>query len=156
MTLHLTHTVLHAMREHVEHAYPEEACGFLLGMFLAEGVSRVLEAVSTANAWPVPSERARRYEIAPLAFVQTARYARNKQLEIVGTYHSHPDHPEHASDFDHATAWPDLSYVVFSVRNHVAFSCASYRLNEKTNKLELEVQNFQNSTKVQAHFHKFR
>lgn len=156
MTLTLAESAYIAMREHVEQVYPEEGCGLMLGTFAEAEVTVVYESVPVENVWPVPAERVHRYEISPETFVRIDRYARNKHLDVVGVYHSHPDHPDTVSEFDRATAWPDLSYLVFSVWNRRAISCSSYRLNEKSKKLELEIQNFENNQKMQPHSCKFR
>jgi len=108
-----------------ERDYPYETCGLLLGRW--EGKERVaLEAYETPNA---NKERARdRYEISPEDYLKAEDYALKKGLEIVGVYHSHPDHPDRPSAFDRERALPDLSYLIVSVKGGKVASYRSWEL----------------------------
>jgi proteasome lid subunit RPN8/RPN11 len=102
------------IRLHAEEAYPEEGCGVLLGV--TSGETRTVEAVvRCANA---ERDRQRtRYSIEPRELVLIQRMARERALEIVGFYHSHPDHPARWSEADFAEAhWIGCSYVIIEVR----------------------------------------
>jgi proteasome lid subunit RPN8/RPN11 len=100
------------IQQHGEAAFPHECCGFLLGRI--DENRRVV--VQTRRA---PNHRAdspqNRYQISPQDYMQTDREARQAGLEIIGFYHSHPDHPARPSQFDLENAWPAYVYVITSV-----------------------------------------
>src|SRR4051812_43815344 len=87
------------IRRHGEAEYPEECCGLLLGHFLEDGIKQVLEVYPISNA---REEEARhnRSLILPDEYMRGERDARSRGLDIVGNYHSHPDHPAVPSAFD--------------------------------------------------------
>ncbi len=131
MTLVLEPRHVAAMRRHGEADYPHEACGLIGGH--ADPAGRGSEDRKIAMQL-VPISNARRdasrsrYLIAPQAFRWAeARLARDG-LEVVGVYHSHPDHPPVPSAFDREHAWPWLSYVIVSVARGVAQEARSWTL----------------------------
>jgi proteasome lid subunit RPN8/RPN11 len=98
-------------------AYPHEACGALLGRFLdAAGPPRrqVVGILPIDNAREVV-EQYHRFRIADADYLAAEQYAEARGLDIVGFYHSHPDHPAVPSDYDRDHALPGLSYVVVAV-----------------------------------------
>jgi S-sulfo-L-cysteine synthase (O-acetyl-L-serine-dependent) len=113
-----------AIRAHSEAAYPHEACGVLLGP--SDGV--VSRAVSLDNTTDL--EPRRRFLVGPDDYRRAERYASGAGLEIVGFYHSHPDHPAVPSTFDRDHAWPNLSYAIQSVRNGAPRELRSWRLRD--------------------------
>jgi proteasome lid subunit RPN8/RPN11 len=103
---------LAAMRRHGEREYPHEACGLIGGVW--EGTERqVRRLIPVANA-RLDSPR-NRYLIEPEAFRQATDELGRTGLDVLGVYHSHPDHPAQPSAFDREHAWPRLSYVIVSV-----------------------------------------
>jgi len=111
-----------------EREYPHECCGLLLGR-LSEGgrVKTVVEVFPVSNA---REEEARhnRSLITPEEYLRGERHARSRRLDIVGNYHSHPDHPAAPSAFDLEHAWPTWSYVIVSVRQGEARELRSWEL----------------------------
>lgn len=110
-----TPTILDAICEHGRATYPEECCGFLLGRATAEGNH-------VTSAWRVENQRAenreRRYTITPHDYHAADRAARQQGLDIVGFYHSHPDHPARPSTTDLAeAAFPGYTYVIVSIQD---------------------------------------
>ena len=106
-----------AMLDHARSGYPFEVCGVLLGRG-GEGDRRVEEIVSVLNR---ETEAPRvRYQIAPEDLIRIQRAARDQGREILGYYHSHPDHPARPSETDRRIAAEGLSdgivYVVIGVR----------------------------------------
>lgn len=103
-----------AVRRHGEETYPHECCGVLLGR-AEDATTNVVEVVPASNT---RTDSARnRYQIAPQELIRIQREARQKGLDIVGFYHSHPDHPALWSKTDLAEAhWFGCSYVITSVR----------------------------------------
>ncbi len=114
------------LRHHGEETYPEESCGVLVGRF--EGSTRVaVSAVACANA-RTDSPR-NRYAIDPKDLIRIQREAREQGLDIVGFYHSHPDHPAEWSSTDIAEAhWLGCSYVITRVTQGCAAETSSFRL----------------------------
>ncbi|MFI5312879.1 MAG: M67 family metallopeptidase [Candidatus Dormibacteria bacterium] len=90
-------------------AYPDEGCGVLLGRFAGKRVE-VVDATSGMN---LNTTRSRdRYLLDPADIVRADREARERRLDIVGFWHSHPDHPARPSQFDTDHAWMDYVYVI--------------------------------------------
>ena len=110
------------IRAHGLAAYPDEACGVLLG----RRDTLIEEAVSLDNTTSL--ERRRRFLIGPEDYRRAEQHAARTGLEIVGFYHSHPDHPAEPSAFDLEHAWPNLSYVIQSVHHATARELRSWRL----------------------------
>lgn len=125
--LEIPAAVLAAAAAHGERAYPEECCGLLLGRPLPGGSgSAVVRAVAADNEHG--EERRRRYTIGPETVLHADRVARAEGLEIVGYYHSHPDHPAAPSAFDREHAWPGVSYLIVPVAARRAGAARSWRL----------------------------
>src|SRR5277367_3914005 len=125
--LKLSETIYNALRTHGEETYPHECCGVLLGRF-SEGVNEVEEAVRAGNTRTDSAHN--RYHIAPIELVKIQRQAREAGLDIVGFYHSHPDHPAQWSQTDFAEAhWLGCSYVITSVEKGKAVLTNSFALH---------------------------
>ena len=103
-----------AIRRQGEAEYPHECCGLLLGRFDEAGRKTVVEVYPVSNA-RAESERHNRSLILPREYLRGERQARASGLDVVGNYHSHPDHPAAPSQFDLEHAWPTWSYVIVSV-----------------------------------------
>ena len=105
--------IYRAMREHGEQAYPHECCGVLLG-HAQNGVNRAKRLVRAGNTRTDSAHN--RYNISPIELIRIQREGRASGLEIVGFYHSHPDHPAQWSPTDFAEAhWLGCSYVITAV-----------------------------------------
>jgi proteasome lid subunit RPN8/RPN11 len=108
-----------------ELAYPAECCGVLGG--------RVKEVKEVVLLTPVVNRRTddpRRYLISPDDLLQITNDLRRSELEVVGYYHSHPDHPAEPSAFDSEHAWPWYSYVIVRVDQGQASDITSWVLEE--------------------------
>ena len=126
----LPQLVYSAMRAHGEETYPHECCGVLLGRTHAEG-STVHAAVRAGNTRTDSAHN--RYSIAPAELIHIQREAREQNLDIVGFYHSHPDHPAQWSQTDLAEAhWLGCSYVITAVEQGRAAQTHSFRLEGAT------------------------
>lgn len=98
---------------HGEETYPHECCGALLGWF--EGDTRIVSASVRCRNTRTDSA-GDRYEIDPVEVVRIQRDARTRGLDIIGFYHSHPDHPAYWSRTDLEQAyWLGCSYVITRV-----------------------------------------
>jgi proteasome lid subunit RPN8/RPN11 len=100
------------IREHGVRDYPYECCGLLLGRFGADGKT-VHETYPISNAREESAKR-NRFLITPEELMRGERYARDRSLEVVGFYHSHPDCPAVPSQYDLEHAWPTYSYIIVS------------------------------------------
>ena len=99
------------MRAMGEKAYPNEGCGILLGNFTGE-----LEVTEVREAANLRQDRARdRYILDPRAILQAEKDGRGRGIEVVGFWHTHPDHPARPSQYDADHAWPDYVYVIMSI-----------------------------------------
>jgi cysteine synthase B len=114
---------LERIRAHAAAAYPEECCGALIG---AGG--RVVHAVPLDNE--SPDTRARRFLVGPVEYRIAEARAKEADGELLGFYHSHPDHPAVPSGFDLEHAWPNFSYVIVSARREGPGDTRSWRLRE--------------------------
>ncbi|HEV2962190.1 MAG TPA: M67 family metallopeptidase [Candidatus Angelobacter sp.] len=113
------------IREQAEQSYPQECCGILLGS-PAEGFRSVASIYPCDNVHPEPT---RRYSLDPLQVIAAQRVARGRGQDIVGFYHSHPDHPAQYSETDLAQAyWLDCSYVITGVEQGRACHTRSFVL----------------------------
>jgi proteasome lid subunit RPN8/RPN11 len=128
-----------ALRSHGEETYPFECCGVLVGRFTGEdrAVEEVVRCGNTRSDRPQD-----RYHIDPKELIAAQRQASSKGLEIVGFYHSHPDHPARWSQTDLAEAhWLGCSYVITSVQAGQTQDTNSFVLlgdNEDNKRLETE------------------
>ena len=114
------------LRQHGEETYPHECCGVLLGQM--DGDERVVTAVVRAGNTRTDSPQ-NRYNIDPKELVRIQRGGRGRGEDIVGFYHSHPDHPAHWSSTDLAEAhWFGCSYVITSVEKGKAVLTNSFEL----------------------------
>ncbi|NIO76584.1 MAG: hypothetical protein GTN69_12045 [Armatimonadetes bacterium] len=100
------------MREHARKTYPEECCGILLGR---RNHSQVICSVyPTSNCMTVRTHD--RYEMDPREILRADRAAEKEGEEILGFYHSHPDHPPAPSPTDAEFAWPGYIYLIIAVK----------------------------------------
>ncbi|SPE27843.1 putative metal-dependent protease of the PAD1/JAB1 superfamily [Candidatus Sulfotelmatobacter sp. SbA7] len=122
------------LRQHGEETYPHECCGVLLGQ--GDGEARVVTSVARCGNTRNDSPQ-NRYNIDPRELVRIQREGRERGEDIVGFYHSHPDHPARWSSTDLAEAhWFGCSYVITSVEKGKAAVTNSFELmgNEEKDK----------------------
>ncbi len=132
----MTREVMEDMSQMGKETYPYEGCGFLLGTHGTDGKKVVGEICRTEN---VNTIRARdRFEIDPKEFLRVEKYAGQKGQEVLGFFHSHPDHPPYPSQFDREMAWPLYSYLILSVRGGKEVSVRSWILDEESREFHEE------------------
>ncbi len=125
--LKLSESAYAALRQHGEETYPHECCGVLLGRFDDDGSKIVLRAARCGNTRADSPHN--RYSIDPRELLRIQREGRERGEEIVGFYHSHPDHPAQWSATDLAEAhWFGCSYVITSVEKGTAGITNSFEL----------------------------
>ena len=131
---------LEAIRRHAESTYPEECCGIMLG-YLKDTAKTVVEIRATENAWSLEAaaefsmrvgdgSKKHNYAIAPQDMLKAQKEARDRNLSIIGIYHSHPDHPAIPSEMDRAIAWQVYSYIIISVQQGKAADLRSWCLDD--------------------------
>ena len=111
------------IRRHGAETYPNECCGALYGR---DGV------VTATFALPNTTEEGprRRFLVRPADYREAERRATELQLDLLGFYHSHPDHPARPSQYDLDHAWPFFSYIIVSVREGQPQEMTSWRLRD--------------------------
>ena len=116
------------LRQHGEQTYPHECCGVLLGGFEDDGSKTVTRAVRCGNTREDSPQN--RYNIDPKELIRIQREGRERGEDIVGFYHSHPDHPAQWSPTDLSEAhWLGCSYVITSVAQGKAATTNSFELS---------------------------
>ena len=136
---------------HAERSYPEECCGILLGSFVRQtNQTQLVEVLETENAWSEAAIaslalempeilssrqddefRRDRYWIAPQDLLKAQKTGRDRGLQVIGIYHSHPDHPAIPSECDRRLAWAEYVYVIVSVSQAEAIDFQGWRLDEQ-------------------------
>jgi proteasome lid subunit RPN8/RPN11 len=125
--IQLNETHHHEIAEHGERDYPHECCGLLLGNFEDGGVKAVSEVYPISNAREEQAKR-NRFLIRPEELLRGERYAQANGFDVVGFYHSHPDHPAVPSQYDLEHAWPVYSYIVVAVSAGAAGDLRSWEM----------------------------
>lgn len=128
MTLEIGLEVLEAIQASGAKDYPEEGAGLLLGRVNA-GQKRVTAAVELPNSRENTARR-NRYLVSPADYLWAESEAAKAGLDILGVYHSHPDHPERPSEFDRQWALPWFSYLITSVYAGGVVGSRSWLLDE--------------------------
>jgi proteasome lid subunit RPN8/RPN11 len=126
--LQISYADYEALRAHGEETYPHECCCVLLGKNEPGSGNRVHQLVRAGNTRTDSAHN--RYNIDPSELVRIQREGRNRGEDIVGFYHSHPDHPAQWSQTDHNEAhWIGCSYVITSVEKGKAVLTNSFELS---------------------------
>jgi len=110
-----------------ETAYPNECCGVLIGEVDNEGIKTVKSTLTIDNARE-DVEQYHRFLITPEDMMKAEQTARSMKLDVIGFYHSHPDHPSKPSGYDKDHALPFYSYVIVSVDKGKAQILTSWEL----------------------------
>jgi proteasome lid subunit RPN8/RPN11 len=138
-------TLFGRIQEHGAQAYPEEGAGFLLGIDnLDRGARSVMSIVPLQNARE-EAARVNRYLITPQDYIRAELKAEEQGLELIGVFHSHPDHPELPSDFDREWAQPQFSYLITRVVCGTAKGSRAWRLSDDRAKFteeEIQIERF--------------
>lgn len=126
MTVRLSEALADEIRREGEVAYPAECCGVLGGRVIQVS-KEVLRIVPTAN---LRTDDPHRYLISPDDLLRITAELKQSGLEVLGYYHSHPDHPADPSEFDSEHAWPWYSYIIVRVDHGRAIELTSWVLEE--------------------------
>jgi len=125
-----------AIRRHAAAAYPYECCGALIGRQSDDGLVDVVEASPLENVTDEGPRR--RFRVSPADYRESEARARALGAELVGFYHSHPDHPAQPSQYDLDHAWPNFSYVIVAVAGGQTGDLRSWRLRPDRSAFEEE------------------
>jgi proteasome lid subunit RPN8/RPN11 len=117
------------IREDGEKAYPNECCGVLIGEVDNEGNKTVKRTLTIDNARE-DGEQYHRFLITPQDMMKAEQTARSMKLDVIGFYHSHPDHPSAPSGYDKDHALPFYSYIIVSVDDGKAQILTSWELKD--------------------------
>jgi proteasome lid subunit RPN8/RPN11 len=138
-TLQMTAEIAQQIRRHGAQTYPNECCGALLGRDDVDGDVTAPGGVplpirEIAALFPLTNRRQdsphNRFSVTAEDVRDAEKAAREKKLDVVGWYHSHPDHPARPSQYDREHAWPWYSYVIVSVANGKPTEMTSWRLSD--------------------------
>lgn len=119
--------VAQAMIKDAERSYPYEGCGFLYGKDNGDD-REIAEFKPVVNAQQ--GDKRRRFHISAQDYIRAEQYALGQGLDLVGIYHSHPDHPAIASETDRQAAQPFFSYIIVSVMKGKYADLRSWQLQE--------------------------
>jgi proteasome lid subunit RPN8/RPN11 len=134
----ITAQQLQQMKTHAELIYPNECCGLLLGKITPKG-SILIEVRETENSWSSEigedlftetGTKQDRFYIAPEILLQVQKETRDRELAIIGVYHSHPDHLAIPSLMDQEIAWPEYSYIIVALNHGKATDLKCWKLDE--------------------------
>jgi proteasome lid subunit RPN8/RPN11 len=126
-TLRVPEELVRNIEAHGVETFPYECCGALLGYDDDSG--RKVAALFALSNRRDDSPR-NRFEITPEDVLLAERTARDKKLDLIGWYHSHPNAPARPSDFDREHAWPWYSYIIVSIRDGAPKEITSWRLQD--------------------------
>jgi proteasome lid subunit RPN8/RPN11 len=125
---------LQFIMSHAKSTYPEECCGFLLGL---DSVVRTVERIVSVQNVNQDSRR-NRYNIDPKDLIRADEEARRSNMSLIAIYHSHPDAPAQPSQFDLEHAWPWYTYLLLSVQNGQPKDIAAWNLSEDRSAFHLD------------------
>ena len=120
--------ILTQIHAHGESTYPEEGAGLLLGTL--EGEQKLVSAILKIGNAREDSARHNRYLLDPQDYLNGELEAERLGLQILGVFHSHPDHPNRPSEFDREWAMPWFSYLITSVQHGKAVESRCWNLVE--------------------------
>lgn len=133
--IHIKKEFIDGIEAHGKEGFPNEVCGIILGV--SENEKK--EVLQLRRGTNLNSDRAHdRYELDPKDLLRAERDARDTGVDIIGFYHSHPDHPDIPSEFDRERAWPDYSYIISSIMGGKEASTRSWLLNDESQIFEEE------------------
>jgi len=118
-----------AIRRHGEATFPHECCGALIG-----SGDRVVHVVALANTTEEGPRR--RFLVRPSDYRQAEGSASELGADLLGFYHSHPDHPARPSQYDLDHAWPTFAYIIVSVMAGAAGDMTVWYLKEDRSSFE--------------------
>jgi proteasome lid subunit RPN8/RPN11 len=126
-TLKISDALVRRIEAHGVETFPYECCGALLGR--DDDAGREVKELFALSNRRDDSPR-NRFEITPEDVLLAERTAREKKIDLIGWYHSHPNAPARPSEFDREHAWPWYSYIIVSIRDGAPKEMTSWRLQD--------------------------
>lgn len=120
-------TPLNEMRQDALETFPDECCGFFFGKD-TDGGRIILKSLVVNNS--KEGDKRRRFEISAKDYLSAERFADENGVQLLGVYHSHPNHPAIPSEHDRVAAQPYFSYIIISVKENEVADIRSWQLNE--------------------------
>jgi proteasome lid subunit RPN8/RPN11 len=157
MATALSPEIAKKIRDHGAETYPHECCGALLGRDLDPGVSSdpgaaKLPTREIVALHPLVNRRddspRNRFSVTSDDVREAEKAATEKGIEVVGWYHSHPDHPAAPSEYDRDHAWPWYSYIIVSVATGQPQDMTSWRLSDDRSQFTCEALEIRESAKA--------
>ena len=136
MSLEISTEILSEIHKYGESTYPEEGVGLLLGT--VDKDHKTVSAIMKINNAREQTARHNRYLLTPQDYVRGELEAERLGLEVLGVFHSHPDHPNRPSEYDREWAMPWFSYMITSVKAGKAEESRSWCLEEDRSKFTEE------------------
>lgn len=133
--LKITEALAGRIRAHGVETYPHECCGAILGRD-GEAAREVLDLMPLANRRDDSPRN--RFEVTSEDVRLAEKTARAQNLDLIGWYHSHPDHPARPSEYDRDHAWPWYSYIIISVQSGQPRDMNSWRLRDDRSAYDAE------------------
>lgn len=133
--IYLTKEIKKQILKESEKHYPNECCGILLGK-LGENSDKYVESILPVDNSYDEKEAFHRFLITPEIMRQVELEARKRKIDIVGFYHSHPNKPAIASEYDRSHALSVYSYIITSVALGIAIDIKSYELSLEKEEIE--------------------
>ena len=130
----ISEALLEEIRAHGRDTYPEECCGGLLGRRGEPARVSRIERIDNVR----DENRARRYEVSPQDYLRLERLAAENGVELLGFYHSHPDHPAAPSAYDRDHAFPFFHYLVCAVASGRPGEITAWVLSEDRGEFDRE------------------
>ena len=139
MATALSSDIAQKIRDHGAETYPHECCGALLGRHLAASALSAPDAGQSPSReivalFPLVNRRddspRNRFSVTSDDVRDAEKAAREKGIDVVGWYHSHPDHPAAPSEYDRDHAWPWYSYIIVSIQKGELKDMNSWRLKD--------------------------
>jgi len=150
MILELSAKILEDIHVHGESSYPEEGAGLLLGKVNGD-YKRVISIIKYSNARE-DNARHNRYLLTPQDYLHGEQEASNLGLDVLGIFHSHPDHPNRPSEFDREWAMPWFSYVITSVQAGNSVDSRSWLLSDdRSHFFEEEIRVISDQSSATSH-----
>jgi proteasome lid subunit RPN8/RPN11 len=135
--VYLTEEHIREIEAHGERTFPHECGGMLIGRFENTGQKSVVELLPMENAMDA-AEQHNRVLILPKDVLKAERYARSNKLDVIGYYHSHPDHPAIPSQFDLDHALRVWTYIIVSVESGKAVDIRAWEMENDRSKFNRE------------------
>ena len=136
--LHIDQQALDEMIADAKRSYPDECCGFFFG---TEDQDRrnVTEVLAVDNS--KEGDKRRRFEISPKDYLNAEKFAVGSGLQLLGVYHSHPNHPAVPSEHDRIAAQPFFYYIIISVKENKIADLRSWQLDDHFQFKEETIEN---------------